>query len=199
MKITVTANYNERRLVAESDKDLEDVIEVEAVYDIFSSIDYMFEHLMDVKDPDSIEWKIEFGDILIASNAQFSEDDESWIEMIRMIVYAIIKVVYKEVNQISKYNTIGMMGVGSVPAMGYPNFGISGMTGYPVSYLGQPCQPYPCTSSLELMANILDPDMFEEFKKRKGAQSMINDIAFELDKMRKQRKAKKSYAEINGI
>lgn len=192
MKITVTANYNERGfVVAESDKDLEDVIEVEAVYDIFSSIDHMFDHLMDVEDPDSIKWKIEFGDILIASDVQLSED-ESWIEMIRMIVYAIIKVVYKEENQISKYNNIGMMGVGSVPAMGYPNFGISGMTGYPVSYLGQPCQPYPYTSSLELIANILDPDMFEEFKKRKSTQSMINDVAIELDKMKKQRKANKA-------
>ena len=192
MKITVTANYNEMGFVAESDKDLEDVIEVEAVYDIFSSIDHMFEHLMDAKDPDSIKWKIKFGDILIASDIPLSEDDESWIGMIRMIVYAIIKVVYKEENQISKYNNIGMMGVGSVPAMGYPSFGISGMTGYPVSYLGQPCQPYPCTTSLELMANILDPDMFEEFKKRKGTQSMINDVAIELDKMRKQRKANKA-------
>lgn len=198
MKIKVTAIYDERRFVAESDNDLENVIEVESVCDIFSSMDYMFQDLMDVRDQASIKWKIEFGDILIASDAQFSEDDESWIEMIRMIVYAIIKVVYKEVNQISKYNNIGMMGIGSVPAMGYQNFGISGMTGYPVSYLGQPCQPYPYTSSLELMANILDPDMFEEFKKRKGTQSMINDVAFELDKMRKQRKAKKSYAETNG-
>ena len=98
MKIKVTVYLKGRRFRAESDDELENMAEVEAVSDIFSAIGYMAEDIYAVEPKEEhvqkyARWTVDYEDIPVSSSA---EDNNSiaWSDKVRIAVYAIIKVVY---------------------------------------------------------------------------------------------------------
>lgn len=98
MKIKVTVYLKGRRFRAESDDELQNMAEVEAVSDIFSAIGYMAEDIYAVEPNEEYvqkyaRWTVDYEDIPVSSSA---EDNNSiaWSDKIRIAVYAIIKVVY---------------------------------------------------------------------------------------------------------
>ena len=98
MKIKVTVYLKGRRFRAESDDELENMAEVEAVSDIFSAIGYMAEDIYAVEPKEEYvqkyaRWTVDYEDIPVSSS---TDDNNSiaWSDKIRIAVYAIIKVVY---------------------------------------------------------------------------------------------------------
>lgn len=111
MKIKVTVCLRGRRFRAESDDELENMAEIEAVSDIFSAINYMADDIYAMEPKEKYvqnyaKWTVEYGDIPISSNIEGYDNSIAWSERIRAAVYAIIKVVYRNQDTSQNYPTI---------------------------------------------------------------------------------------------
>ena len=98
MKIRITVYLKGRRFRAESDDELENMAEAEAVSDIFSAIGYMAEDIYAVEPKEEYvqkhaRWTVDYEDIPVSSSAD-DNNSIAWSDKIRIAVYAIIKVVY---------------------------------------------------------------------------------------------------------
>ena len=98
MKIKVTVYLKGRKFRAESDDELENMAEAEAVSDIFSAIGYMAEDIYAVEPKEEYvqkyaRWTVDYEDIPVSSSAD-DNNSIAWSDKIRIAVYAIIKVVY---------------------------------------------------------------------------------------------------------
>lgn len=116
MKIKVTVFFKGRRFKAESDDELNNMTEVEAVSDIFSAINYMAEDIYSMEPKEkriqkAARWTVDYGDIAVLSSTEDSRGDGiAWSERIRMAVYAIIKAVYKDTDHdATRYLTNAMI------------------------------------------------------------------------------------------
>lgn len=111
MKIKVTVFFKGRRFRAESDDELNNMAEIEAVSDIFSAINYMADDIYAMEPKEKYvqnyaKWTVEYGDIPISSNIEGYDNSIAWSERIRTAVYAIIKVVYRNQDTSQNYPTI---------------------------------------------------------------------------------------------
>lgn len=200
MKIKCTCIFKHRKFTAESDDDLQNMIEVEAVSDIFSAIGYMTEDVYGMEPKENeirkhINWKVEYGDMLILSSEHYENDDLAWSDRIRYIVYSIIKAEYK-----SQQTNSNRQQTAPLPQQpyGYQTCQICPpiMSAYN-SYgsLNIPVQVMPSYSAsfidnMILMEQILDKDMFEEYKRRRFEQKKLDSIFAELENLEKYRKRK---------
>lgn len=100
MKIKVTIKFKWRKFIAESDDDLQNMYEVEALSDILSALNYAANDVYDMcRDSKRVEkeirWNIEYGDISIANSDNVKYDDVfMWSDIVRIIVYALVRTVY---------------------------------------------------------------------------------------------------------
>ena len=100
MKIKITIKFKWRKFIAESDDDLQNMYEVEALSDILSALNYAANDVYDMcKDSKRVEkelrWDVEYGDISIANSDNVKYDDAFiWSDIVRIIVYALVRTVY---------------------------------------------------------------------------------------------------------
>lgn len=191
MKIKCTLVFKYRKFTAESDDDLQNMTEVEAVADIFSAIGYTTEDIYAMEPKESeikkhIKWKVEYGDILVMSSENIRNDDLAWSDRIRYVVYSIIKAEYK-------YRQTGNELRLALQKQPYEYQMHQYLNAYnPVATLSIPLQMVPpCPASfvdnMTLMRQILDPDTFEEYKKMRFRSKKLNDIFYELKNLEKYR------------
>ena len=199
MKIKCTLVFKYRKFTAESDDDLQNMTEVEAVSDIFSAIGYMTEdvYAMEPKENEikkHLKWKVEYGDMLVLSSDKIKDDDLAWSDRIRYVVYSIIKAEYKyqQTNSNTQQTALLQHPYVYQPHMHqiYPSV----MRAYnPLGSLNILAQVAPsCQASfvdnMILMEQILDKDMFEEYKRRIFEQKKLEIIFAELENLEKHRK-----------
>ena len=100
MKIKITIKFKWRKFIAESDDDLQNMYEVEALSDILSALNYAANDVYDMcRDSKRVEkelrWEVEYGDISIANSDNVKYDDAFiWSDIVRIIVYALVRTVY---------------------------------------------------------------------------------------------------------
>lgn len=100
MKIKITIKFKWRKFIAESDDDLQNMYEVEALSDILSALNYVANDVYDMcKDSKRVEkeicWNVQYGDISIAKSDNMKYDDAfMWSDIVRIIVYALVRTVY---------------------------------------------------------------------------------------------------------
>ena len=120
MKIKVTVYLKRRRFRAESDDELENMAEIEAVSDIFSAINYMADDIYAMEPKEKYvqnyaKWTVEYGDIPISSNIEGYDNSIAWSERIRAAVYAIIKVVYGNNGTSQNYPALPVCNLANPP------------------------------------------------------------------------------------
>lgn len=197
MKIKCTLVFKYRKFTAESDDDLQNMTEVEAVSDILSAIGYMTEdvYAMEPKENEikkHLKWKVEYGDMLVLSSDKIKDDDLAWSDRIRYVVYSIIKAEYKyqQTNSNRQQTALPQQPYTYQMCQIYPPV----MSAYNSrSSLNIPAQVVPsCPASfvdnMILMEQILDKDMFEEYKRRRFEQKKLESIFAELENLEKHRK-----------
>lgn len=197
MKIKCTLVFKYRKFTAESDDDLQNMTEVEAVSDILSAIGYMTEdvYAMEPKENEikkHLKWKVEYGDMLVLSSDKIKDDDLAWSDRIRYVVYSIIKAEYKYQQTNSNSQQTALLQHPYVyqtcqiypPAMSAYNS--RGPLNIPVQVV--PSCPASFVDNMILMEQILDKDMFEEYKRRRFEQKKLESIFAELENLEKHRK-----------
>lgn len=197
MKIKCTLVFKYRKFTAESDDDLQNMTEVEAVSDIFSAIGYMTEdvYAMEPKENEikkHLKWKVEYGDMLVLSSDKIKDDDLAWSDRIRYVVYSIIKAEYKyqQTNSNRQQTALPQQPYVYQTCQIYPPV----MSAYNSrGSLNIPAQVVPSFSAsfidnMILMEQILDKDMFEEYKRRRFEQKKLESIFAELENLEKHRK-----------
>lgn len=197
MKIKCTLIFKYRKFTAESDDDLQNMTEVEAVSDIFSAIGCMTEDVYAMEPKESeirkhIKWKVEYGDMTVLTSEHYENDDLAWSDRIRYVVYAIIKAEYKSQQTNSNTQQAALLQHPYVyqPHMHqiYPPvmraYNSLGSLNIPV----QVVPSRPAVDNMILMEQILDKDMFEEYKRRRFEQKKLQSIFAELENLEKNRK-----------
>ena len=197
MKIKCTLVFKYRKFTAESDDDLQNMTEVEAVSDILSAIGYMTEdvYAMEPKENEikkHLKWKVEYGDMLVLSSDKIKDDDLAWSDRIRYVVYSIIKAEYKYQQTNSNRQQIALPQQPYTYQMCqiYPSvmsaYNSRGSLNIPVQVA--PSCPASFVDNMILMEQILDKDMFEEYKRRRFEQKKLESIFAELENLEKHRK-----------
>ena len=197
MKIKCTLVFKYRKFTAESDDDLQNMTEVEAVSDILSAIGYMTEdvYAMEPKENEikkHLKWKVEYGDMLVLSSDKIKDDDLAWSDRIRYVVYSIIKAEYKsqQTNSNIQQTALPQQPYGYQTCQIYPPvmsaYASRGSLNIPVQVV--PSYPASFIDNMILMEQILDNDMFEEYKRRRFEQKKLDSIFAELENLEKYRK-----------
>lgn len=197
MKIKCTCIFKHRKFTAESDDDLQNMTEVEAVADIFSAIGYTTEDIYAMEPKESeirkhIKWKVEYGDMLVLSSDKIKDDDLAWSDRIRYVVYSIIKAEYKsqQTNNNRQQTALPQQPYGYQTCQIYPPvmsaYTSRGSLNIPVQVV--PSYPASFIDNMILMEQILDNDMFEEYKRRRFEQKKLDSIFAELENLEKYRK-----------
>lgn len=197
MKIKCTLVFKYRKFTAESDDDLQNMTEVEAVSDILSAIGYMTEdvYAMEPKENEikkHLKWKVEYGDMLVLSSDKIKDDDLAWSDRIRYVVYSIIKAEYKyqQTNSNRQQTALPQQPYVYQTCQIYPPvmsaYNSHGSLNIPVQVA--PSCPASFVDNMILMEQILDKDMFEEYKRRRFEQKKLESIFAELENLEKHRK-----------
>ena len=197
MKIKCTLVFKYRKFTAESDDDLQNITEVEAVSDILSAIGCMTEDVYAMEPKESeirkhIKWKVEYGDMTVLTSEHYENDNLAWSDRIRYVVYSIIKAEYKSQQTNSNTQQTALLQHPYVyqPHMHqiYPSvmkaYNSLGSLNIPV----QAIPSCPAVDNMVLMEQILDKDMFEEYKRRRFEQKKLQSIFAELENLEKHRK-----------
>lgn len=197
MKIKCTLVFKYRKFTAESDDDLQNMTEVEAVSDILSAIRCMTEDVYAMEPKESeirkhIKWKVEYGDMTVLTSEHYENDNLAWSDRIRYVVYSIIKAEYKSQQTNSNTQQTALLQHPYVyqPHMHqiYPSvmkaYNSLGLLNIPV----QAIPSCPAVDNMVLMEQILDKDMFEEYKRRRFEQKKLQSIFAELENLEKHRK-----------
>ena len=188
MKIRCTLVFKYRKFTAESDDDLQNMTEVEAVTDIFSAIGYTTEDIYAMEPKENeirkhIKWKVEYGDMTVLTSEHYENDDLAWSDRIRQVVYAIIKAEYKY-QHIDKNK---QQPISQQQSYGYHSAAASRVAfGIPIQVI--PSFPASFVDNLLVMEQILDRDSYEEFKNMIFKARKIEDILSELENLEKNRK-----------
>ena len=191
MKIKCTCIFKHRKFTAESDDDLQNMTEVEAVADIFSAIGYTTEDIYAMEPKESeirkhIKWKVEYGDILVMSSENIRNDDLAWSDRIRYVVYSIIKAEYKYRQTGNELRLALQKQPYEYQMHQYLNTYNPGATLSIPLQVVPPC-PVSFVDNMILMRQILDPNTFEEYKKMRFRSKKLNDIFYELKNLEKYR------------
>lgn len=194
MKIRCTLVFKYRKFTAESDDDLQNMTEVEAVADIFSAIGYTTEDIYAMEPKESeirkhIKWKVEYGDMTILTSEHYENDDLAWSDRIRQVVYAIIKAEYKyqQIPNTQQQPSVYQQMPTQQQPYGYHSAAASRVAfGIPIQAI--PSFPASFVDNLLVMEQILDHDSYEEFKNMIFKARKIEDILSELENLEKNRK-----------
>ena len=198
MKIRCTLVFKYRKFTAESDDDLQNMTEVEAVTDIFSAIGYTTEDIYAMEPKENeirkhIKWKVEYGDMTVLTSEHYENDDLAWSDRIRQVVYAIIKAEYKNQqipNTTQQPHMYQQMPIPQKQSYGYYSIANPYASRVSLSIQAIPSFPASFIDNMILMEQILDKDMFEEYKRRIFEQKKLEIIFAELENLEKHRKRK---------
>lgn len=195
MKIKCTLVFKYRKFTAESDDDLQNMTEVEAVADIFSAIGYTTEDIYAMEPKESeikkhIKWKVEYGDMTVLTSEHYENDDLAWSDRIRQVVYAIIKAEYKDQQIPNTQQQPYMYQQMPIPQQQYGYHSAANPYASRVSLSIQAIPSFPTSfmDGLMLMERLLDHDAYEEYENMRFKAKKLENIFSELENLEKHRK-----------